>query len=98
MKAQSVGRTLARRWWMLPIIIGGIWWPALAQDPVSAWEAQYRKVLEAYRSGSYRDAIPIAQQALSLARHAFGERDIRTVNTMIRTRSAAQRSRPLWGG
>ena len=62
MKAQSVGRTLARRWWMLPIIIGGIWWPALAQDPVSAWEAQYRKVLK------LTEAVRIGTQFLLLNR------------------------------
>src|SRR4051794_471257 len=57
-------------------------WPALAQDAQARWEALNKQVKTSYRKGQAEAAIPLAEQALALARQAFSNKDRRTLTSL----------------
>jgi CHAT domain-containing protein/tetratricopeptide (TPR) repeat protein len=60
--------------------------PALAAEPsadqIAAWQALNKRAFEASQGGRIADATSLAQQALVLAKSAFGPKDQRTLGSM----------------
>ena len=59
---------------------------ATAADPsaeqIAAWQTLNQRVVQAYQAGRVSDAVPLAQQAVALAKSSFGPRDPRTLTSM----------------
>ena len=51
-------------------------------EQVSAWETLNQRVVEAYQAGKASEGVSLAQQALALAKIAFGPSDFRTLTSM----------------
>jgi tetratricopeptide (TPR) repeat protein len=56
--------------------------PALAQDAQARWEALSKEVETSHEQNQAGAAIPLAEQALALAREAFGDKDPRTLSSL----------------
>ena len=54
------------------LVLGALASNAGAADPKAEWEMLNQQVMEGYRAGRVRDVVPIAEQALALARKEFG--------------------------
>jgi CHAT domain-containing protein len=76
---------LKRVVFVVAIVLGAVL-SADAANPtanqVSQWEALNRRVSEAYQVGKAGEAVLVADQALALAKTAFGPRDPRTLTSM----------------
>src|SRR5215831_16397480 len=56
--------------------------PKPPAPPRRQWEALNAQGVEAYRAGDYSNGTKLAEEALGLARKAFGDRDPRTLSSL----------------
>src|SRR4051794_23915474 len=56
--------------------------PTLAQDAQAQWEALSKQIVTSIQKGQAGAAIPLAEQALALARQAFGDKDPPTLASL----------------
>src|SRR5215831_5780030 len=56
--------------------------PKPPAPPKRQWEALNAQGVEAYRAGDYSNGTKLAEEALGLARKAFGDRDPRTLTSL----------------
>src|SRR3954471_19247787 len=75
----SMVRSAAR--WMSHSAIAFTVWASLVSvasgqsaTPAEQWQALNQRLIEAYQAGQVNEAVPLAEQALELARQAFGPR------------------------
>jgi hypothetical protein len=67
----------------LMVVMACLWLtPASAESPGDAWNRLYGSTVEAYHAGRYGEGVRFAEEALDLARSAFGERDERTLTSL----------------
>jgi len=67
---------------LLSLLIGVRAPNAQTPDQVARWTKLNHAAMQAYRDGQYNDGITAAEQALALARQAFGPRDPNTLASM----------------
>src|SRR5271166_2837341 len=51
-------------------------------DQIAAWQTMNQRVVQAYQAGRVSVAVPLAQQAVALAKSSFGPKDPRTLTSM----------------
>src|SRR3954462_118453 len=80
----SMVRSAAR--WMSHSAIAFTVWASLVSvasgqsaTPAEQWQALNQRLVEAYQAGQVNEAVPLAEQALELARQAFGPRHPKTL-------------------
>src|SRR4051812_26094407 len=83
----SMVRSAAR--WMSHSAIAFTVWASLVSvasgqsaTPAEQWQALNQRLVEAYQAGQINEAVPLAEQALELARQAFGPRHPDTLLSM----------------
>jgi tetratricopeptide (TPR) repeat protein len=79
---------VAARWMGSSIAVVALWTAfaggVLGQSatPAEQWQTLNQRVVEAYQAGQVNAAVPVAEQALELARQAFGPRHPDTLQSM----------------
>ena len=63
---------LLARHWMLSVVVALVLWPAVALGQSPELMAAHKRHADLYAQGHYQEALPFAEQALSLGEHEFG--------------------------
>ena len=58
------------------MMVLGLSFSSIASAQEARWKALYNQVMELYQKGKYREAVPVAQEALKVAEQTFGPNHI----------------------